>query len=212
MQAKPTLAEWRADNPGKSLNDYYAEHGHVPQSPAPIPHQNYQYPPMPQQVVYVERESQPGVNMLGVLASGVALVAYFLPWVKALRLSGLVQPKSYSPRDFSRFISDLAALQNMKLNETERFWLTTPWLLVVLPLVALVCALLGATAIRAITAYLYVMFAAYWLYQTWAVSAVFSQEVPGMIVRINLEPGYYLAAVASMLMLADAIQASTSKK
>lgn len=224
MPSKPTLPEWRAANPGKSLNDYYAEHGHhVPLSPPPVqpvPLLNYQpayqYPPHPQ-VVYVERTSS--VDAFGMVASGVALVAFLMPWVS---LEGGVFKSHHlgnvGPTGFPRLLVSIANLGNSNYESSDQVWVMSAWFLGIFPATCMMLAIGKIVTLRVICCYLYTAIAALWLYYVATISETINVNygvgIANVLVgfRATREPGFMVGVLAAVLMLLDAIQAPWSKR
>ncbi len=201
MDKVPTLQEWKAANPGKGLNEYYAQYGHLaqgaPQQPPLLP------PVAPQQVVYVERNG--GVDVIGVLANGVALAAFFAPWLRFGFLAGFKKIGDVSPQNFISALTQIGAIQTTE-DASLQFTLLTPWLLLLLPIVGLLCALVGHVVVRVIGAYIYVAICCYWLFSAFVIAQGVTSST-GQVFTGTVQAGFYLGIVSAVLMLADAIQA-----
>jgi hypothetical protein len=215
METKPTLNEWRLANPGKSINEYFAEHGSG-QAPQQLP-THHPFAPMPERVVYVERQSNGTTDLFGFLASVAGLVAFFMPWVKAS--GGLVKKVtsvSVAPSGYPEFLAQLANRNQANWTTTEQIVFFTPWLLLILPCFSLLGSFAKSVTLRAVSGYIYAAIAAYWLYATKSLSEMVSSYGVGVGnfligFHAQIEPGYYVGIMASILMLLDAIQATWSK-
>lgn len=86
MKEKPTLQEWKRNNPGKSLNDYFKEYPVTTNTGSKDYTTTYSATTPPVQSNHSEEKE--AIDIASILVSVMIFIAFFLPWID-IRLLGM---------------------------------------------------------------------------------------------------------------------------